>query len=151
MFNKGDEVYVEQHGSPLVRLRVERVTKTQAILGGVGWRFNRTTGRRIGGGNYIYLHLRSPKLDARYAKEWAYGRDLAARRALSQAVRPGGDPDEIRAAAVLSRVRAQIDASARIITQINEAIDAMRNVINEAIGDGDFEYAARILEGRGEK
>ena len=98
MFNEGDNVYVLLWGfgaRTLDRAKVERVTKTQAIITG-GTKFNRETGREVGsGGSYSsrLIEHPTPQLHSRWRGELAE----VARMRLAEVTRRGA-PDEIRAA-----------------------------------------------------
>ena len=100
MFNEGDNVYVLRWGfgaRTLDRARVERVTKTQAIITG-GAKFNRETGREVGGGgSYSSRRIEHPKLelDSQWRREVA---DAARHRLAGTARHRDGDPEKIRAA-----------------------------------------------------
>jgi len=98
MFNEGDNVYVLLWGfgaRTLDRAKVERVTKTQAIITG-GAKFNRETGREVGsGGSYSsrLIEHPTPQLDSQWRGEVAD----SARRRLAETARHS-DPDAIRKA-----------------------------------------------------
>jgi hypothetical protein len=97
-FNEGDEVYVYSSGYRALRKAVVvRVTKTQAVVesGRAEQRFNRETGRLIGGDtwNMSRIDHPTPALD----KQWLAERVDGARRHLAQ-VAAKSDAAEIRAA-----------------------------------------------------
>lgn len=97
-FNEGDQVYINSFGyGAMSRGVVARVTATQAIVGEGARerRFNRETGRLVGGStwNTARIDHPTPSLDA----EWRRVRSAAAARHLS-AVAGKGDAVEIRKA-----------------------------------------------------
>lgn len=101
-FNEGDVVYVIGDGwhRPLSRSRVERVTKTQAILPD-GSKYNRTTGRKVGANEYSAARIELP--DAALDREHHGQKIRAAVEALEAAARRyrsvnGSSPDAIRVA-----------------------------------------------------
>lgn len=100
MFNEGDNVYVLRWGfgsRTLDRARVERVTKTQAIITG-GAKFNRETGREGGGGgSYSSRRIEhpTPQLDSQWRSEVAA---VALSRLAGIARDSQSEPDQIRAA-----------------------------------------------------
>lgn len=82
-FNEGDQVYVIMSlwSDSIRKGVVSRVTKTQAIVGSGdnGIRFNRQSGRIIGGSGYSTTRIEhhNPSLDALYKKR--QGEALAAK------------------------------------------------------------------------
>lgn len=90
MFNEGDNVYVLRWGCgarTLDRARVERVTKTQAIITG-GAKFNRETGREVGGGgSYSSQRIEHPTLQI--DSQWRGELAEVARRRLVEVARRG--------------------------------------------------------------
>lgn len=97
-FNEGDQVYINSSGyGAMGRGVVSRVTATQAIVGEgpKERRFNRETGRLVGGSTWDAARIThpTPSLDA----EWRRLCASAAARHLS-AVADKGNADEIRKA-----------------------------------------------------
>ena len=95
-FNEGDEVYVSSREA-LRRETITRVTKTQAVIEHERHveKFNRETGRQIGGSDIgaSCLHHPNEHLD----KKWRQARVDAARRVLAEYARRD-EPEKIRAA-----------------------------------------------------
>lgn len=100
MFNEGDNVYVIRYSfssRALDRAKVERVTKTQAIITG-GAKFNRETGREIGNsGSYSSRRIepRTPQLDSQWRSEFAA---VALSRLAGVARDSQSEPEQIRSA-----------------------------------------------------
>lgn len=97
-FNEGDEVYVHDAGRYSIRKEVvSRVTKTQAIISHERYeeKFNRKTGREIGGDSWNATRIDhpTPGLDKQYRAKLIN----RATRVLSDAALKGTE-DEIRAA-----------------------------------------------------
>lgn len=97
-FNKGDHVYIYSSGyQALSRGVIARVTKTQAIIQHERYeqKFNRETGRLIGGGTWNSTSIAHP--NDRLDREWREQQVRTARRLLSKAAETD-DPNAIRAA-----------------------------------------------------
>lgn len=97
-FNEGDQVYVYSSGRFTLRKAViSRVTKTQAIIANDRYeeKFNRETGRMVGGGAWdsTRIDYPTPGLDKQYLEQ----RKHRAASMLSEAARKG-DAADIRAA-----------------------------------------------------
>lgn len=97
-FNAGDAVYVHRYGyGRISKAIITRVTKTQAIIERERYdqRFNRGTGRLVGGGNFDSTRIShpTPALD----REWRQRKVRNARLLLARAAEKD-DADAIRAA-----------------------------------------------------
>lgn len=97
MFNAGDTVYVLFGRNVRAKAEVTRVTKTQTILEYPNYvkRYDRTTGRLIGGGRWETerIALPTPDLD----EAWHEAHIDKARQALAEMARSGTD-EQLRAA-----------------------------------------------------
>lgn len=100
-FNGGDRVYIYSAGyGAISKGIISRVTKTQAIITHARYeqRFNRQTGRLVGGGSFESTSISHPT--ERLDREWHAQKIRAARRELAEIARGnnGDDGSDLRAA-----------------------------------------------------